>query len=176
MSEISTRLVGLTQLSARLDAMAPAVQGRLRIFFAAFTIRLRDQVKANILSRFHSAGPLYQGVQSEMTETSGVIEGSAFIDTVPYATIQEYGGRTPAHEILPKNASVLAFMAGPAGFSTGGGARGLIFAKKVNHPGSNIPERSYARLALVQLRSDFEGGIRGVVDEAVSASYAVAAE
>ncbi len=168
MSEvIGVQLLGLSNLSAKLDAISPSLQDKLRIFFAAFTLRLRDQVKANIVERFKSTGPLYQGVQSEIIETPGAVTGRVFIDDVPYAAIQEYGGRTPPHEIVPVNASVLAFMApGALGLSSGGGSNALVFAKKVNHPGSNIPERTYARLALVQMRGEFEGGIRAVVDEA----------
>lgn len=167
MSELTVKLLGLTELSAKLDAISPTLQDKLRVFFAAFTLKLRDQVKANIAERFKSTGPLYQGVQSEIQETPGVVVGRVFIDTVPYAAIQEYGGRTPPHEIVPVNGSVLAFMApGSMGFSSGGGSNALVFAKKVNHPGSTIPERTYARLALVQLRGEFEGGIRALVQEA----------
>lgn len=62
---------------------------------------------------------------------------------VPYARIHEKGGVTPPHVITPKRASVLAF------WSTGrSGGGSLIFAKKVNHPGSNIPARPYLEPAL----------------------------
>lgn len=54
-----------------------------------------------------------------------VTVGSAMI----YAAIQQFGGITKAHEILPKNKKALAF---------GGGVY-----KKVNHPGSNIPARPF---------------------------------
>lgn len=169
MTEIlNIRLLGLTELSAKLDRITPAIQDRLRVFIARFTLTLRDQVKANISERFKSEGPLYQSIQGEMTEEIGAVSGRVYSDGVPYAAIQEFGGKTPPHVIVPRNASVLAFMM-PArmGLSSGGGMNGMVFAKLVNHPGSNIPERSYARLALVQQRVPFEAGIRAVVDEAV---------
>lgn len=179
MSDITVQLVGLSNLQAKLDQITPAIQDNLRVFMARFNLRLRDQVKANIAERFKSEGPLYQGVQAEQTETTAGITGRVWIDgkTVPYAAIQEYGGKTPPHVIEPVNATVLAFMSpGSLGLSSGGGENGLVFAKRVNHPGSNIPERSYARLALVQLRGDFEDGIRATVDEAIGQNFAIAAE
>jgi phage gpG-like protein len=55
-----------------------------------------------------------------------------------YAAIHEYGGRTSAHEILPAKAQALCFMVGGA----------TRFARRVQHPGSNIPARSYLSSAL----------------------------
>ncbi len=165
---IGIELVGLTQLAARLDRMDPAVQNRLRVFLSDFGIRVREQVKANIVTNFHgSTGPLYQSVQGpEHTEQTGSITERVYTQGVPYAAIQEYGGTTPPHVILPKNGKVLAFE----------GRNGMVFARRVNHPGSRIPEQSYARLALTQLLSQFEGGIRQVVSDGVGDAFAVAAE
>ena len=173
---IKIELVGLDNLQARFSAIGPALQDKLRVFFAAFTLRLRDQVKANIAERFKSTGPLYQSVQSEMIEEPGSITGRVFTAGVPYAAIQEYGGRTRPHIIQPVNASVLAFMSPASIGISKGGSNLLVFAKQVNHPGSNLPERTYARLALVQMRGQFTDGIRGVVSEAAAAAMGVAAE
>jgi hypothetical protein len=178
MSEIGFQLIGLKQLQAKLDRISPVIQDHLRVFMARFNLQLRDQVKTNIAERFRSGlGPLQQGVKAEQIEEPGSVTGRVYIDEVPYAAIQEYGGKTPPHVIEPVNARALAFMVGgPLGLSSGGGANALVFAKKVNHPGSLIPERSYARLALVQMRAPFESGIRQTVDEALSESFAIAAE
>lgn len=178
MSEvIGIELIGLKKLQATLDRITPVVQDHLRIFMARFGLQLRDRVKANIVERFHSVGPLYEGVKAEHIETPGSVTERVYIDDVPYAAIQEYGGKTAPHVIEPVNARTLAFMVGgPLGFSSGGGSNALVFAKKVNHPGSNIPERSYARLALVQMRAPFEGGIRAAVGEGLNEAFAVAAE
>jgi hypothetical protein len=49
--------------------------------------------------------------------------------------MQEAGGRTSAHEIKPKRASILAF-AVPGGFGFGGD---MVFTKIVeNHPGAVV--------------------------------------
>ncbi len=52
---------------------------------------------------------------------------------VAYAAIQEYGGRTAAHDIVAVKAQALRL-------ADGG------FARSVHHPGSTIPARSYLRL------------------------------
>ena len=66
-------------------------------------------------------------------DVAGVVASVGSEGDVKYAAIQEYGGKTSAHEILPQKALALAFIAGGA----------LRFARKVEHPGSLIPARSY---------------------------------
>jgi phage gpG-like protein len=48
---------------------------------------------------------------------------------IPYAAIQQFGGKTAPHEIVAKNAKALATNIG--------------FFKRVQHPGSDIPARPY---------------------------------
>jgi phage gpG-like protein len=75
-----------------------------------------------------------RGVDQDVTQSVEIIsDGSA-----PYAAIHEYGGKTAAHEIIPDKANVLAFVLGGK----------QMFARRVQHPGSIIPERSYMRSAL----------------------------
>ena len=70
---------------------------------------------------------------------------------VKYAAIQEYGGKTAAHEILPVKAQALAFIAGGA----------LRFARRVEHPGSADPRAVLsARLARRDERRDRRGARR----------------
>ncbi len=73
---------------------------------------------------------------------------------VKYAAIQEFGGKTAAHEILPGKAQALAFIAGGA----------LRFARKVEHPGSAIPERSYLRSTLDEMSDEI---VAALTDAAV---------
>jgi phage gpG-like protein len=61
---------------------------------------------------------------------NGFPDGSViFGSNMEYARIHQQGGKTKAHEIRPYNARALYFNG--------------RFAKKVNHPGSNIPARPY---------------------------------
>lgn len=59
----------------------------------------------------------------------------------PYGAIQEFGGTTRAHLIEAKNAFALSF-------SFHGQ---LVFARRVQHPGSVIPAHSFLRDALADL-------------------------
>ena len=69
---------------------------------------------------------------------------------IKYAAIQEYGGRTAAHEILPDKASALAFIVGGA----------MRFARRVEHPGSIIPERAYLSVHLEEMRAEIVAASR----------------
>ena len=73
-----------------------------------------------------------------------------------YAAIQEYGGKTSAHEILPAKGDVLAFVAGD----------GQHFARRIEHPGSVIPERSYLRSSLEDMNDEILAALAGAAAEA----------
>ena len=75
---------------------------------------------------------------------------------VKYAAIQEYGGKTAAHEILPAKAQALAFVADGA----------PRFARKVDHPGSLIPERSYLRSSLDEMSGEIVAALAEAATEA----------
>ena len=64
--------------------------------------------------------------------------------------------RPPAHEILPDKAQALAFVAGGA----------QRFARKVEHPGSLIPERSYLRSSLEEMRDEIVAALAEAAAEA----------
>ena len=135
-----------------LGLLAPNIQSGLTKFLTAFAVRLSGQIQTNILDIFKSNGRLFNSVY--VTRRQGLIV--ATVRDVPYARILEEGGTTRPHVILPRTASILAWE-GPAG---------LVFAKRVNHPGSNFPARPYVSLALTQLRGEFDDGIREVVEQA----------
>ena len=71
--------------------------------------------------------------------------------------IQEFGGKTAAHEILPVKAQALAFVAGGA----------LRFARKVEHPGSLIPERSYLRSSLDEMSDEIVAALADAAAESL---------
>lgn len=150
MTTSNLRVVVRTEgVERALGLLAPTVQSNLTKFLTAFAVRLMGQIQNNIIEIFHSNGRLFNSVY--VTRREDVIV--ATVRDVPYARILEVGGTTRPHVILPRNVSILAWE-GPAG---------LVFAKRVNHPGSNFPARPYMSLALTQLRGEFEDGIRGVV-------------
>ena len=75
---------------------------------------------------------------------------------VAYAAIQEFGGKTSAHEITPTKAQALAFV-------VGGDMR---FARRVQHPGSNMPERSFLRSSLAELAGEIESQLAAAAGDA----------
>src|SRR5208337_469642 len=57
------------------------------------------------------SGLLRDSIQVEASQRDDQIGAEIFSDgDVPYAAIQEFGGKTAAHEILPDKARVLAFV------------------------------------------------------------------
>jgi phage gpG-like protein len=72
---------------------------------------------------------------------------------VPYAGIDELGGRTRPHEIVATKAQALHFVFGAKDF-----------AKSVHHPGSRIPARPFVRSALPIALAQMEGGADSTVD------------
>jgi phage gpG-like protein len=102
------------------------------------------------------SGKLGQSIQQRVTSTPSSVQGKVYsAGNLPYAAIQEYGGKTAAHVIEAKNGKALAFMMGG----------NMVFAKKVNHPGSNIPSRSYMRSSLTDMKDEIINRMRGSVVE-----------
>jgi hypothetical protein len=160
---LHVEIIGAERLGARLRALPSNLQKRLANFFNAFSLRLQSQVRANIVANFRSVGPLYDAVQTEVTQAPDYVLISVFTRGIPYAQILEEGGQTAPHVIYPKVASAIAFE----------GSSGLEFAKRINHPGSHFIARPYASLALEQTRGELDGGIRQVVQSAVAAGAAL---
>lgn len=82
----------------------------------------------------------------------------------PYAAIQEFGGKTKAHEILAVNSKALAFRAGGD----------LVFAKNITHPGSNLPARSYLRSSLNDMRNELMPALKQAIVDALARNLSTA--
>jgi len=140
-------LEGQAELSASLAALPDNLRAALTDKIDALAQNLLAQiVGVNLSGGVLNArtGALRDSIQLRNDQQDDVQSVEIFSDgSVPYAEIHEYGGKTAAHEIIPDKAKALAFMLG--GKQT--------FARRVQHPGSNIPERSYMRSAL-----DEQGG------------------
>ncbi len=74
------------------------------------------------------SGRLRSKQQFPLLTKSGDIIRAEFVNKTEYAAIHEYGGKTPAHVIVPKIKKALKFRMGG----------NVIFARKINHPGSKI--------------------------------------
>ncbi len=141
----SLGLDGLDQTRAKLDAMPAALAAALAAKGAELAAALAERVKSDKLSGGVlnlRSGALRDSITADVSAAGDGFSASVGSDgSVPYAAIQEYGGRTGAREVLPSKAGALAFV--------GNGA--LRFARRVEHPGSVIPERSYLRSTLNEM-------------------------
>ena len=135
-------LDGLEALSERFEAspaaLSEALAAKAAELAAALAERVRnDKLAGGVLNA--RTGALSASIAAYVTVDSQKVRATvgSFGD-VKYAAIQEAGGKTGAHEILPVKAKALAFAVGGK----------TVFARKVEHPGSLIPARSYPGSAL----------------------------
>ena len=103
--------------------------GRGKFKSGAWSIQLGQRV-ARSIKILQRSGRLASSIVQAFDASSAQV-GTNLV----YAAIQNFGGETKPHTILPKNGKALAF--------------GGIFAKKVNHPGSKIPARPFLSMTEV---------------------------
>jgi phage gpG-like protein len=160
---LTVTVEGAETLAARLEALPVAVQASL----AAKSAALADQLLA-LVRRKLSGGVLQSrtgALLASIAVTGPLIQGDRIVVSVSsmadlkYAAIQEYGGVTSPHDILPRRAKALAFLT----------ADGETFARIVHHPGSHIPERSYLRSSLEEMAPVIQSELRAAVREALGA-------
>jgi phage gpG-like protein len=153
-------LEGAAELSARLAALPDDLRAALAekidalaqdIYAQVVGVNLSGGVLETRTGALRNSIHLRRDGQGSSAEI--VADGGA-----PYDAIHEFGGKTAAHEIIPDKAKALAFMFNGK----------QAFARRVKHPGSQIPERSYLRSALAEKGADILQAIADVVTEAAS--------
>lgn len=147
---LDQQLAGLpSQLQARLEAKA-------RDLAASLAAKVRDE-KLSGQALDAKSGALKASITADVVIDDGTVTatvGSA--GDVKYAAIQEFGGRTSAHEILPDKAQALAFVVGGV----------LRFARRVEHPGSTLPARGYLSSSLEESRDEIVAELATAATEA----------
>jgi phage gpG-like protein len=150
-------LEGQQALADRLDVLPDRLRAALAAKVDALAQTLYSQVVGVNLSGGvlnARSGALRDSIQMESSRQDDRIGAEIFSNgDAPYAAIQEFGGKTAAHEILPAKASVLAFVANGK----------PVFARRVQHPGSQIPARSYLRSALDEQGESIAQGLKEIV-------------
>jgi len=136
------KLQGADKLESQLGNLPVNMRSQLEIKARDLATALVAKVRGEKLSGGvlqTKSGALKDSISAEFSLEDGSVTATigSFGD-VKYAAIQEYGGRTSAHEILPDKAQTLAFLVGGA----------LRFARRVAHPGSTIPAHNYLRSSL----------------------------
>ena len=154
---LNVTLTGDKELIARLDAMPDKVRRALVTKVTALSLKLEAHVKQDKLSGQVlnvRTGALRRSIFSTVDTGVTTVRGKvASSGDVKYAGIHEFGGTTPPHEIVPVKATVLSFMIG--------GKR--VFARRVQHPGSRMPERSFLRSALADMAGEITTGLTDAV-------------
>jgi phage gpG-like protein len=154
------QLDGLDETSTRLDAYPAALAAALGDKASELAATLADTVKSDKLAGavlYARSGALHDSIVAIVSAgDDGVLASVGSAGDLKYAAIQEYGGKTSAHEILPIKAQALAFVLGGAPH----------FARKVEHPGSVIPARSYLRSSLDEMSGDISGAFAAAAAQA----------
>lgn len=129
-----------TALAAYPQAVAAALADKADALAAVLVDKIRNEKLAGEVLQSRS-GALAASIAAEIVADPENTVATIGSSGVKYAAIQEYGGRTSAHEILPSKTAALAFVVDGA----------MRFARRVEHPGSTIPERSYLRSSLEEM-------------------------
>ncbi|MGH6834947.1 MAG: hypothetical protein ACREC9_05190 [Methylocella sp.] len=133
------------------QAVQDALLGQADALRGALQARIQQKLSGEVLET--RSGALAASIISSIENDGSATSVSISSTGVPYAAIQEFGGKTAAHDIVAVKAKALAF-------SMGGGQ---TFAKSVHHPGSTIPARSYLGSSLAEMRDEIESGFKQAV-------------
>lgn len=141
----------IDRATVRFKALPENVRAKLRPVIVRdgkeLAALVRGKLNGGVLQR--RTGRLAESIRSEMRENANTLYGLVYSTGVVYAAIHEHGGRTKPHDIYPRNARALHFFSGG----------NEVFAKVVHHPGSLIPQRSYLRSSLAELKGKIAADI-----------------
>jgi phage gpG-like protein len=147
-----------TRFATIETALAAALAAKAAALGADLKARIEAKLSGGVLAT-KSGALLASLVLEEAIESPSYVVRVAS-HGVPYARIQEFGGRTQAHDIVAVKAKALAFIAdGKA-----------CFARRVHHPGSVIPQRSFMRSALDDMHEEIVGDLKDAVMESIRAA------
>jgi phage gpG-like protein len=124
------------------SAVQDALLRQADVLRSALEARIRQKLSGEVLGS--RSGALANSISTSVDDDGSGVSVSTTSTGVPYAAIQEFGGKTAAHDIVAVKGKALAF-------AMGGGE---VFAKSVRHPGSTIPARSYLTSTLVDMHDE----------------------
>lgn len=144
-------------IDAEFDAQAvqDALLGQADALRGALEARIQQKLSGEVLQS--RSGALAASIISSIENDGSITSVSISSAGVPYAAIQEFGGKTAAHDIVTANAKALAFSAGG----------NQVFARTAYHPGSVIPARSYLDSTLAEMSDEIELGFKQTILEAL---------
>jgi phage gpG-like protein len=149
---------GDRELVERLNAMPSTVRVVLRRKVYMLALLLEAMVKEKLSGPVLNvvSGALRRSITEEVTDNPEQISAKVYSSgDVKYAAIHEYGGVIHIPEIVPVKAKALHFVIGAKD----------IFAMRVAAHDVHMPERSYMRSSLDQMRQEIVDGMRSAVLE-----------
>jgi phage gpG-like protein len=144
---------------AALAQWRHAFAARLAGVFADGAAALLESARAKLSGSVLASGSgrLRASLRAEVTSKAGGFAARVWSDgSVPYARIQEYGGRIAVPEIRAIETKALAFAYGGR----------LVFTRMTRAHAVDIPERSFLRSALAEFAPAFAEAIAKVADGA----------
>jgi len=152
-----TARVDAASAIAKLNALQSKLRAGVREAVEEDAARLLalvcDKLSGEVLNA--RTGNLLRSIRSETSDNGARVFSDG---SVPYARIQEYGGRVSVPAIEPVNAKALAFAYDGR----------MVFAKRTAAHAVDIPERSYLRASLDEFAPAFLDDIRKLVAEALA--------
>lgn len=142
---IDIKVEGETQIIAKLEALPGKLQRELTKRLTVLALQMQATIKQKLSGQVLKVrtGNLRDSIGYDVTTATDAVVATVFSDkSVKYGRIHEYGGQTAPHVIEPRKANVLAFQMGGK----------MVFARRVNHPGSRIPARPFMRPTLAEYR------------------------
>jgi phage gpG-like protein len=152
-------LVDDRTIKLRLATVPATMQAALVKKLTAIALRLERHIKEDKLSGQVlnvQTGALRRSIFSTI-EARGdyVVATVASSSDVKYGRIHEFGGTIHVPEIVPVKAQALHFIVGGKD----------VFARRVRAHDVNMPERSFMRSALTDMRDEIVADIRKTVEE-----------
>jgi hypothetical protein len=155
--------VDTSRIDAHLETIGPDLERALLKALKPLAASMADEARSAAASHIRFLGKkpgqylasIYGDVFAHEGQLGRVVGG--FVRSAsPLAHLLEHGATTPAHDILPSAADVLAFE----------GDAGEIFARAVHHPGATIPAYPAIEPVLAARRSDVEDVMTAAVRSA----------
>lgn len=153
---INLTVIGERELVLHLKALPGVVQAVIRAKVTALTLKLEARVKKKLSGEVLNvrSGNLRRSIFNKIEATARMVIGKVMSSgDVKYARIHELGGKTKPHVIEPKSKKALAFL-GYTGMGQWGLFERMVITRKVNHPGSVMPKRSYMASSLKEQATD----------------------
>lgn len=149
-------VVGDQELRARFDSMPQRVHDRLLGAITSLALKLQnhvvqDKLSGQVLKR--RTGKLAGSIHNSVQDAGTSITGRVYSSGINYAAIHEFGGHIP--ERRPVNAKALHWV-------SGGKDVFAMYARAFD-----MPERSYLRSSLADMREEIIAGMTNAVRDAV---------